>query len=53
MEIWVAIDVDNMFIIKAFYGENAEEAAVECADNYYFTTGNDSTIRRTYLKNVD
>ena len=53
MEIWVVLDVDNNKVVKAFIGENAEFKAGDFGDDYYYSTGNDCVVQRTYLKRAD
>lgn len=54
MRIYVAVDIDNNEIIKAFYGddETIEEKVADFCDNYYEKTGFDCTWRTTNLKEV-
>ena len=52
MYIFVVIDVDDFHVVKAFRDESefSEEIAQDFADDYYYETGHDCRVERTYLR---
>lgn len=52
MKIWVVVDVDNGWAIKAFHGEDAEEKASDFVDEYYAETGCDCRYDEIHLLEV-
>ena len=55
MKIFVVIDADNNHVLKAFHGKDEDETeiiATDWADDYYLSTGIDTRVEGTYLREV-